>query len=221
MTLLDPHVHRALAHVRPYLGALAPVVVLSLTGTVLNLVLPYLSKLIVDDGILAGDFWTLLKIVGLFVAIMAVSFAVSVLAGMRYRRVSAEILFDMRLALFRHLQHLSPRFYARTPLGDIVSRINGDIGEIQRVTAEAALSWFGHVVALIGTIVILGYLDWQLLIVGLLATPPALWALLRYRRQLEDRVCGLRERSADIGTFSSKRSKGCGRLWDRMRSHAR
>ena len=51
-------------------------------------------------------------------------------------RVSAEILFDMRLALYRHLQRLSPRFYARTRLGDIVSRINNDIGEIQRVAAE-------------------------------------------------------------------------------------
>ena len=34
-------------------------------------------------------------------------------------------LFDMRLHLYRHLQRLSPRFYARTPLGDVVSRING------------------------------------------------------------------------------------------------
>jgi ABC-type bacteriocin/lantibiotic exporter with double-glycine peptidase domain len=56
MTLVDPHIRRALAYVRPYAGALVPVVVLSLLGTALNLVLPYLSKLIVDDAIIAGDF---------------------------------------------------------------------------------------------------------------------------------------------------------------------
>ncbi len=201
MTFVDPHIRRALAYVRPYTGALVPVVVLSLLGTALNLVLPYLSKLIVDDAIIAGDLGALLRIVGLFVAITAVSFGLNVFSGMRYTKVSANILFDMRLHLYRHLQRLSPRFYARTPLGDIVSRINGDIGEIQRVTSEAALAWFGQVVALVGTVAMLVYLDWQLFLVGLVAMPPALWALLRYRRELEDRVRVLRERSADIGTF--------------------
>ncbi|MDX1493753.1 MAG: ABC transporter ATP-binding protein, partial [Longimicrobiales bacterium] len=105
------------------------------------------------------------------------------------------------LHLYRHLQRLSPRFFAKTPLGDVVSRINGDIGEIQRVTAEAALSWFGQVVALVGTVAMLLYLDWRLFLVGLITLPPSLWALMRYRRQLEDRVRVLRERSADIGTF--------------------
>ena len=147
MTLLDPHFRRALGYVRPYVGALVPVVALSLLGTALNLVLPYLSKLIVDDAILGGDVRLLGILVAVFVGVTAVSFGLNVASGMRYTKVSADILFDMRLELYAHLQRLSPRFYARTPLGDIVSRINGDIGEIQRVTAEAALSWFGQVVA--------------------------------------------------------------------------
>lgn len=201
MTLLDPHFRRALAYVRPYVGALAPVVVLSLVGTGLGLVLPYLSKLLVDDAILPGDFDALLRIVGAFVGITVVSFALNVVSGMRYTRVSADILFDMRLELYRHLQRLSPRFFARTPLGDVVSRINGDIGEIQRVTAEASLAWFGQVVSLVVTLVMLIVLDWQLFVVGALVLPPALWALVRYRSQLEERVRVLRERSADIGTF--------------------
>lgn len=201
MKLLDPEIRRALQYVRPYVGALIPVVVLSLAGTVLTLVLPYLSKVMVDDALIVGDFDVLLRIVALFVGITAVSFVLNVLSGMRYTKVSADILFDMRLELYRHLQALSPRFYARTPLGDIVSRINGDIGEIQRVISEAALAWFGQVIALVGTVAMLLYLDWQLFLVGILTLPPSLWALMRYRRQLEDRVRVLRERSADIGTF--------------------
>jgi len=199
--LLDPHFHRALGFVRPYVGALVPVVVFSLVGTALNLYLPYLSKLLVDDAILGQDFGTLLRIVALFVGITVVSFVLNVLSGMRYTRVSAHILFDMRLHLYRHLQRLSPRFYAKTPLGDIVSRINGDIGEIQRVTAEAALAWFGQVLALVGTVAMLVWLDARLFLVGLIALPPALWALVRYRKDLEERVRALREHSADIGTF--------------------
>jgi ATP-binding cassette subfamily B protein len=199
--LLDDHFRWALGYVRPYAGRLVPVVVLSLAGTGLGLVLPYLSKLLVDDAILPGDFSALLRIVGLFVGITAVSFALNVFSGMRYTKVSADILFDMRVDLYRHLQRLSPRFYARTPLGDVVSRINGDVGEIQRVTAEASLAWLGQVIALVGTVAMLVALDWRLFLVSLATLPPALVALQRYRRELEERVRTLRERSADIGSF--------------------
>ena len=199
--ILDPHFRRALGFVRPYGWALAPVVGLSLLGTGLGLVLPYLSKLLVDDALVAQDFSALLNIVGLFVGITAASFLMNVLSGMRYTKVSADILFDMRLDLYRHLQRLSPRYYAKTPLGDVVSRINGDIGEIQRVTAEATLAWLGQLIALVGTVGMLIYLDIQLFFAGLITLPPALFDLLRYRRQLEARVRNLRERSADIGTF--------------------
>jgi ATP-binding cassette subfamily B protein len=106
MQLLDPHFRRALAYVRPYARALVPVVALSLVGTALGLVLPYLSKLIIDDGIIAGDFRILLVTVGMFLGITATSFVLNVVSGMRYTRVSADILFDIRLALFRHLQPL-------------------------------------------------------------------------------------------------------------------
>ncbi|WP_419861888.1 ABC transporter ATP-binding protein [Candidatus Palauibacter sp.] len=197
----DPHLRRALAYVRPYAGALLPVVLLSTAGTALGLLLPYLSKSMIDDAILGGDFPLLLRIVGLFIAITILGFGANVASGMRYTRVSAGILFDMRLALYRHLQRLSPRFYARTPFGDIVSRINSDIGEIQRVTADAALGLFGNVLFLIGTVGMLVYLDARLFLAGLIALPPSLWALVRYRNRLEGRVTQLRERSADIGSF--------------------
>ncbi len=197
----DPHLRRALAYVRPYAGALLPVVLLSTAGTALGLALPYLSKSMIDDAILGQDFPLLLRIVALFIAITILGFGANVASGMRYTRVSAGILFDMRLALYRHLQRLSPRFYARTPFGDIVSRINSDIGEIQRVTADAALGLFGNVLFLIGTVGMLVYLDARLFLAGLIALPPSLWALVRYRNRLEGRVTQLRERSADIGSF--------------------
>lgn len=197
----DPHLRRALAYVRPYAGALLPVVLLSTAGTALGLALPYLSKSMIDDAILGQDFPLLLRIVGLFIAITILGFGANVASGMRYTRVSAGILFDMRLALYRHLQKLSPRFYARTPFGDIVSRINSDIGEIQRVTADAALGLFGNVLFLVGTVGMLIYLDARLFLAGLIALPPSLWALVRYRNRLEGRVTQLRERSADIGSF--------------------
>ena len=122
-------------------------------------------------------------------------------SGLRYTRVSAEILFDMRLDLYRHLQRLSPRFYARTRLGDIVSRLNNDIGEIQRVAAEVALSWIGNLLFLAGSVGMMIWLDARLFLAGIAVLPLSVWALVIYRRRLEGRVATFRERSADIGSF--------------------
>ncbi len=174
----------------------------SLLSTALSLALPYLSKVLIDDALTPpGSRTLLIQIAGLFVVLPIVSFGLNVFSGMRYTKVSADILFDMRLEVYEHLQRLSPRFYAGAPLGDIVSRINGDIGEIQRVISEAALSWFGQAVALIGTVVMLAILDPVLLVASLLVMPPALFALVWYRARLEPRIRVLRERSADIGSF--------------------
>jgi ATP-binding cassette subfamily B protein len=141
------------------------------------------------------------RIVSWFALLGVFSFLLNVVSGLRYTRVSADILFDMRLALYQHLQRLSPRFYARTRLGDIIARINGDISEIQRVAAEAALAWVGNVLFLIGSLAMMLWLDWRLTAISLALMPLSLWALVRYRRRLEGRVGELRQRSADIGSF--------------------
>ena len=189
------------AYIAPYWRRLVLVLALSLLATLLSLGVPFLSRALVDDALIPRDAGALVRIVLVFAALTIASFVINVLSGLRYTRVSAEILFDMRLALFRHLQRLSPRFYATMPLGQIVSRLNSDIGEIQRVAAELALAWVGSAVYLVGSVVILLRLDPVLFIVSLVVLPPALWTLFRFRRPLEQSIATLRDRSAGIGTF--------------------
>jgi ATP-binding cassette subfamily B protein len=197
----DRDLRRAFTLIVPYWRRLALVMALSLASTAVSLYLPLLSRDVFDGALLGRDAGRLVRIVGLFALISIGSFALNVVSGLRYTRVSADILFDMRLAMYRHLHRLSPRFYARTRLGDIMSRINNDIGEIQRIAAETALAWFGNVLFLIGTIGMLIWLDPRLFLVSAATAPLGIWALVRYRGRLEERIRVLRERSADIGSF--------------------
>ena len=192
---------RAFQYLVPYWRRLVLVVAISLVSTATSLAIPYLSKDLIDTALIGRDSAALRRIVLWFAAFGVLGFILNVASGLRYTRVSAEILFDMRLALYEHLQRLSPRFYARTRLGDIVARINNDISEIQRVAAEAALAWVGNVLFLTGSLVMMVWLDWRLSLVALAVMPLSLWALVHYRRRLEQRVAELRQRSADIGSF--------------------
>ena len=197
----DASLRRAFAFLAPYWRRLSLVMGISLVSTGLSLVTPYLSKDLVDQALIGRNLAALWRIVGLFALLGLAGYVLNVVSGLRYTRVSAAILFDMRLAVYGHLQQLSPRFYARTRMGDIVSRINSDIGEIQRVAAEAALAWVGNVLFLVGCVVMLVWLDWRLALLTAAVMPLSLWLLVRYRARLEARVADLRQRSADIGSF--------------------
>jgi ATP-binding cassette subfamily B protein len=188
-------------YVRPQARRLATVLLLSLVSTLVALFVPLLSRDLVDRAMLGRDGGELLRIVGAFLGLTLAGFALNVWSGLAYTRASAEVLFDMRLGVYRHLQRLSPRFYARTPLGEVVSRLNNDVSEVQRVAAETVLASVGNLLFLVGTLAMLGWLAPRLLLVALLFLPPSLWALLHYRRRLVSRVEALRQRSADIGSF--------------------
>jgi ATP-binding cassette, subfamily B, bacterial len=199
--VLDRDLRRALRFIVPYWRRLTLVLTLSFLSTALSLYLPLLSRDFFDGALIGRSLTTLLRVAALFAAVTVASFVVNVVSGLRYTRVSADILFDMRLELYRHLQRLSPRFYVRTRLGEVMSRINNDVGEIQRIAAETALAWVGNVLFLAGTTVMLAWLDIRLFLVTAVTAPFGVWALAHYRTRLEGEIATLRQRSADIGSF--------------------
>jgi ATP-binding cassette subfamily B protein len=197
----NQHLRRALQFITPYWRRLVLVLMLSFLSTGLTLLLPLISRDFFDHALLGRDPRALVRTATLFAVTTVASFLVNVVSGLRYTRVSADILFDMRLAMYRQLLSLSPRFYAKTRLGDIMSRINNDIGEIQRVASEAALAWVGNVLFLAGTIGMLAWLDIRLFLATVAAAPISIWATSHYRNRLEREVAVLRQRSSDMGSF--------------------
>src|SRR3989440_12430407 len=199
--MMDKDLRRAVGFIVPYGRRLALVLALSALSTALSLYLPLLSRDFFDRALIGRDLGTLVRVVLLFAAVSVASFVVNVVSGMRYTRVSADILFDMRLEVYRHLHRLSPRFYVLTRIGAIMSRINNDVGEIQRIAAETALAWVGNVLFLVGTIAMLAWLDLRLFLATAAGMPLGIWALAHYRTKLESSVTDVRQRSADIGSF--------------------
>jgi ATP-binding cassette subfamily B protein len=177
------------------------VIVVGLIATAVGLAQPYISKLLIDEALLRKNARALVWVAVLMVLVTVLGFVLNIISSYQYVRVSADVLFDMRLALYRHLQKLSPRFYTRTRTGEIVSRINNDIAEVQRVTADSSLSLVSNVVFLCGSASIMLYLNWRLFLVSALVLPLSLKALSHYQKQLSTQVRKLRERSADIGSF--------------------
>jgi ATP-binding cassette subfamily B protein len=201
-TLVQWQAYRRLwVFIRPYTRRLALVLGISLAATSLSLVQPYISKLLIDRALLARDMRALAWIAGLLFVTTVLGFGLNIVSSYRYVRVSAAMLFDMRLALFQHLQRLSPRFYARFRLGDLMSRLNNDISEVQRVSADTLLSVLSNVVFLVGSIGMMLWLNSRLFAVSVILVPACLWTFLHYQRKLTALTKTLRERSADLGSL--------------------
>lgn len=145
--------------IRPEWPALAAVLLLSMLAVLFGLAQPLLTRALIDDGILAHDRAAVLAsgawMVGLALSALAVGFAC--------RRIhvaaSARILHRMRESLVAHVLRLSPAFFSRMRQGDLLARLEGDLGEVQRFAVDAVLSAINSVLTLIGTVVLLWLLS--------------------------------------------------------------
>ena len=191
--------------VRPHGRRLALVMLVALISTALVLLQPLLTKFLIDDGILAGDFRTVVLVCS---AMLAIALAGALLGGLnRYQHVgvSADILFALRLALFWHLQRLPPTFYARWRSGDLVARLDGDVAEIQRFAVDALLAAISATVGLIGALTLMIALSWQLSVIAFVLLPLEFLFLRRMRPRVEATTRALRERGSDLAAFLVER----------------
>lgn len=192
---------RVLPWIAPYWRSLCAVLALGLLSTALSLAQPYISRLLIDDALLRHNMKALEAIALLMVVVTVFSCIVSIASSYLYIRFSARSLFDMRLTVYRHLQRLSPQFFARRKLGDIVSRLNNDVGEVQRVCSDTLLSVLSNILFLLGSVSIMLWLNWRLCLVSLALLPVSGLALRHFQTRLTDRTRTLRECSANLGSF--------------------
>ncbi|MBO3275457.1 ABC transporter ATP-binding protein [Pseudomonas schmalbachii] len=198
---LKDALHWLYGFVRPQRLAILGLLGLSFCASLLVLAQPWLTKMLIDDGLLARDFPML---AGVAVAMILVGIFGTALSGLNrflHTRLSGRILFALRDALYRHLQTLSPTFFGRRRIGDLMSRLDGDVAEIQRFAVDSLFSAVSSVIGLVGALALLLTLSWQLsLLVALLIPLDVLW--LRWmRRKVEREARSLRERSADMSSF--------------------
>ncbi len=191
---------RVFPFVRPHAAKLSAVFGLTLVSTLLGLAYPLGAKFLIDD-ILAGKKSHLLLPAALVLAVLVVlNFASGAVTRYLYTSVSARILMEMRVFLFRHLQSLSPRFYARTRTGEIVSRLNSDVAEIQAVATDSLFSLALSLLTLAGTVGVLLYLNWKLFLLCFALVPFSMRLLVPYRRKIAAQARVVRERNADLSS---------------------
>ncbi|WP_300719477.1 ABC transporter ATP-binding protein [Pseudomonas sp.] len=202
----DPDaLHQALrwlySFVRPHRLAIAGLLGLSVCASSLVLVQPWLTKQLIDDGLLARNFTVLAGVAGLMIVAGLLGTVLSGVNRYLHTRLSGRILFALRDDLYQHLQTLSPGFYGQRRIGDLMSRMDGDLAEIQRFAVDSLFSAVSSVIGLVVALAMLLALSWELSLLALVLIPLDVLWLRWMRRKVERDVRHLRERSADVSSF--------------------
>jgi len=192
---------RVFAYLLPYWKAEVLLVLGMAVGIGLSLVYPFLLREIVDDVVgpgAAAETNRLLPLAGLILAATTGGVVLSAAAAWLQTWVTAHVLVDLRLELFRHLQALGPAFFARKRLGDVLSRMGGDLAELQQVATGTLINVIGSVVTLVAVATALTILQPVLLVVGAAFIPIAIGLLILLRPIIRRLSLRIRERNADI-----------------------
>lgn len=187
--------------VAPFFTRLTLVFVLSLFGTTVGLLWPLFTKVLIDNVLLAKNTRLLLVLCGAMVGATVVGYGVGAVTRYFYTQVTARILFALRQHLFAHLQGLSLRFHARVKLGDLLSRLNTDISEVQAVLTDTAFALVSNLLMLLVTIGFLLWLEWRLFLLSLVAVPFQLYGVMKIRPRMVEQTREVRELNASIGSF--------------------
>jgi ABC-type multidrug transport system fused ATPase/permease subunit len=155
----------------PYKARTTLAVVSLLAATLTALAPPFIAKLAVDDAIRQEDLRLLTVLVILFVAAGLASLAASSAQTYFTGWTGERILADLRNRLFRHLQRLSLGFYERNRAGVIISRLTNDIDALDQLVTDGVTTLVQNTLILVGSAVILFYLDWRLALAALTVIP--------------------------------------------------
>ena len=190
-------VARMLPYLRPYIRLAALATTAMLIYTISLVAIPYLIKIGIDGFIVGGnqsDFSGLTLVFAVFLLIAGANWASNYVQQWAMIKVGQGVLYSMRRDMFSHLQKLSLRYFDKTEVGRIISRVMGDVYQLQEFMS-LVVTTLGDFLALIGVVTMLLVLNLKLGLISMAVVPVlvlimAVWqtyarrAFMRVRRSI-------------------------------------
>ncbi len=177
-------IKRMAAQARPYWKWVVGFILLIALVSFQDSLFTYLSKLIIDEGILAGNKERLIELItiyaGLAIVQSAAIFGFIYLAGILGERLR----YDLRRKLFNHMQDLSLAYFGKTPVGWIMSRVTSDTSRIAELVTWGTIDITWSVLNLITAVVFMLIINWQLALLVALILPVLVIIAGRFKKKI-------------------------------------
>src|SRR6267142_6915608 len=175
---------RLLRFVAPYRWNLLFAAVLLIISTALGLVWPQVVQRVLDTGLKDPSFLDIL-VVGLVIVLLVRA----LVDGLRQYVMSytgERVIFDLRMAIVRHIQSLSLSFFNARKTGDLMSHVTSDATLVHGVITQTILQVLGQVLTLVGGVATIFLMNWRLALLTLVVAPPIGLLGQRLGRRIRD-----------------------------------
>ncbi len=199
---------RLLKFLRPYrLQVFIGVCLLAFT-TLTQLAGPYLTKVAIDRYIANKQIRGLTIIAILYLAVLALEFVITYVQMYLTQWIGQKVMYDIRTLIFSHLQRLPLSFFDNNPVGRLVTRTTNDVETLNEMLSSGVVTIFGDVFVLIGILIMMLNLNWQLALVTFSVLPLIFYATFLFRSRVRESYRKIRIRIARINSYLQENISG-------------
>jgi ATP-binding cassette, subfamily B, multidrug efflux pump len=199
---------RVLAHLKPYSSLVALAIFLLLAVSVLNLAGPYLTKVVIDDHIKAGDMKGLDVIAAVYLSVLVFSFIFQFCQTYLMQVIGQKVMFDLRSKVFAHLHKMSFSYFDKNPIGRMITRVVNDVEVLNEMLTSGLILVFSDLFTLFGIFCVMFYLDWRLTLVVCIIFPFLAIATRMYRVRARDALRKNRLHVSELNSYLEENISG-------------
>ncbi|MBI1820544.1 MAG: ABC transporter ATP-binding protein [Nitrospirae bacterium] len=195
---------KSLFRVTRYLRPYRPLAFLTLFSagmiTLIDLLPPWLIKLTIDNVIKENNLSLLKWIIAGLVFAYLFKNLLTLLRIRLNNQLEQKVIYDIRDHVYRSLQRLSLSFFENRSTGEIMSRVNNDVNNVERIFIDGIESMTVAVFTLLGITTVLFYLNWRLAVLALIPIPLLVLSAFKFTKQIHRLYHNIREKSAVLNS---------------------
>ena len=177
---------RVFGYSYPYRWQIVGMLLLILVNTGLTLLTPLILRLLIDTTIPEGDVSQLILLSLGLLLIPSLGGVISVGQRRLNASVGEGVIYDLRVALYAHLQRMSLRFFTNTKIGELMSRLNNDVVGAQNAISNTIVNMITNIIQAIAVLMVMFALEWRLTLVSVAVLPLFILAARRLGGRLRD-----------------------------------
>ena len=188
-------------YMRPYSGWLAISVISTIALAVLEILPWLLVQRAIDDFIIPGEIDGMNTLFGQFLVILVLIFILRYGQTWIMMWIGQKLIKKMRMELFTHIEHMSASFFDKNPVGRLVTRLTGDIQQIEMVVSQGVVQILSNLL-IASTMVLAMYLIyWKLALLLTIFLIPLIWVIRRFAAAQREAFRDQRLWMARIGAY--------------------
>ena len=199
---------RLFIYCKPYIKQFYLLVFFTISLSILSPIRPFLVQLTIDNHVAFNDYNGMLNMIIILVILLVFQGIIQYYHTYLSGWIGQNIVKDLRIKLYSHIQKLRLKFFDNTPIGKIITRNISDIETIAEVFGQGLASIIGDLLQLIGILIIMFLINWKLTLVTLSTFPLLLLVTYIFKEKVKVSFNNVREAVANLNSFVQERIVG-------------